>query len=101
MRHYDGCVAGDRHHRMSLIDVALPDVAAWVGVHVGDDPKSLCPAILPERRVPHRVKRDCTGLERLRIKVVITEVRCDARGPGSLATEQKGTGFALARTTAT
>lgn len=81
---------------MSLIDGALADTLARVGMYVGENLELPFPAILPQRRIADRVESDGTGSLGFGIKIVIANMGRHAAENTVLLAQQEGPAFAFA-----
>lgn len=97
----DGGMTDDRHHRMFLVDTALPNVLAWMRVHIRENLQLLVPAVAPKRGIAVCMERDPAKMMSTWVEIIITDIRHRPSGNIVLTAKQKGPAFNLAPTTAT
>lgn len=85
-------------HWVSLIDLALPDTIARMGVDVRQNIEPPFAATGPERGAADGVKRNPTALISVRIEFVVADVGCRHAALTPLSAEEERTAFATPAT---
>lgn len=86
-------VSDDRNHRMLTVDGALPDVCAWMRMHIAKYVKRCLAAELPEGRIASVVKLDTAVLVGVRVQIIVKDESRHLPDRSVLRTEQKSAAF--------